>query len=155
MKIGARFTSFSGVYSCDTIPKTSLSERQPELAFIVNLAQYASPGTHFIGYVINTSKIIYFDPYGHPCHNKHILNHMRLYNHKDYTYNSRQIQSLDSIHCGIYCLSFIICVSRNISLSVFMAKFHRTKLLSNDNIATALVVKGIRYLAPERSQRHS
>ena len=51
-------SKFNGVYSRNNLPKIK------DGAYIINLDEYESIGTHWIGLYVNDNKVTYFDSFG-------------------------------------------------------------------------------------------
>ena len=91
-----------GVFSKDRLPV----ERAPG-GYIINLQSEADgDGTHWTyAQIFQTKKgktALYFDSFGAPCPlevNKFLMPF------KPIAYNNRQIQDLNSQHCGLYCIA--------------------------------------------------
>ena len=49
---------FNGVYSRNNLPKIK------DGAYVINLVEYKSIGTHWIASYVNTENVIYFDSFG-------------------------------------------------------------------------------------------
>lgn len=124
---------FKGVFACDQLPsKFSL----PAL-FIVNLSQKVQPGSHWVSLYIDAfGNSIYFDSFGMPPSNIHILRFLKLHSKKS-MYNKKQVQHLSSIKCGRFACIFAVSVLKNIDLKSFFARF------SNNLKINDIVVEGI------------
>ena len=84
----------------DTIPKTLKNGR-----YIINLNSSGESGSHWVCMIKQTQSVYYFDPYGvYPVQNLVDLclkRKLKLY------YNMTQIQHVDSILCGWFCIAFL------------------------------------------------
>ena len=95
---------FLGVFSKDTLP-SSLPRRKP-LVLVCNTDIKSRPGLHWIAIFIDGNTGEYFDSFGRKPEkeferfmNKHCA---------DWTFNSRQLQSLVSYFCGHYCIFYCL-----------------------------------------------
>lgn len=124
---------FKGVFACDQLPANfSL----PAL-FIVNLSPRSQPGTHWVSiYIDGWGTAVYFDSFGMPPRNIHILRFLKLHS-KESKYNKKQVQHLSSIKCGRFACVFAVSMLRNIDLKPFFARFSKN-LKIND-----IVIEGI------------
>lgn len=128
-----RGSIFKGVFACDQLPnKFSL----PAL-FVVNLSQISQPGTHWVSLFIDEwGAAIYFDSFGMPPSNIHILRFLKCHSKKS-LYNKKQVQHLSSIKCGRFACVFAVSMLRKIDLKPFFARF------SNNLKINDIVVEGI------------
>ena len=89
---------FNGVYS-----RNNLSIIK-DGAYIINLHEYESIGTHWIALYVNAENVTYFDSFGI----EHIPKEIRKSNgNKNVIGNIYRIQAYDSITCGYFCMGFI------------------------------------------------
>lgn len=98
---------FKGVYSADTLP--SKNKFTLPAAFIVNLSNSSSAGSHWISIYISKYNIIgyYFDSYGFAPKINTIIKWLRnVYN--KVIFNKYQIQHYKSRLCGFYSSVFVI-----------------------------------------------
>ena len=87
-----------GVYSRNNLPKLN------DGAFVINLDEYESIGTHWIALYVNDHNVTYFDSIGV----EHIPKEIRKFTeNKNIIANIYRIQAWDSIMCGYLCIGFI------------------------------------------------
>ena len=72
--------------------------------YVINLNEYKSIGTHWIGLCVNVNNVIYFDSLGVERIPKEIKNFI---GNKNITKNIYRIQAFNSIVCGYFCIRFI------------------------------------------------
>lgn len=97
-----RNNQFLGVYSRDNLP----NQCKPNTSLILNLDNENGPGTHWVCiYNGSPDAIEYFDSYGFPPPEE-VINYMKKCN-KDIAYSTSQLQSLNSVMCGYYCMYYI------------------------------------------------
>ena len=137
--IGQNINTFKGVYSCNNIPHLNTTSEM--CCFIVNQSEVDQKGSHFIAMILNKQSVYYFDPYGVMCSNIHILKYMQHYC-KSYYFNKIQIQSIDSIYCGLFCLGIVIEFNRGGSIKSFIKHFI-SNLTKNDNIIVNYIMNNI------------
>ena len=140
-KIGyGNIAIYSGCYSCDNIPKFVGGAK----AFIINLSSQNSVGTHFTALVISAQKeLIFFDSFGQPCTNKHILSFMSTVSDR-YMYNKIAVQHHLSIYCGLFSLGFIVEYNnKNGNLDTYLNEFSTTSMLDNDQRVVEYITKHI------------
>ena len=88
---------FNGVYSRDNLPKIK------DGAYVINLDEFKSIGTHWIALYLNGNNIIYFDSFGV----KHILKEIKKFiANRNIITNIHKIQAYDSIMCRYFCIGF-------------------------------------------------
>lgn len=75
--------------------------------YIINLADSDKPGTHWVALFIDNATKIYFDSYGMLAPEE-----VEEFLMNDYYYNKKQIQSLQSGFCGIFCIAFLLAMHR-------------------------------------------
>ena len=103
--INRNITNFRGVYSKDMLPKKIHRDE----SIIINIQDFLDGGgTHWVC-VYNDKKskdVEYFDSFGlYPS--DIVLKYMKTAR-KGIVYSSNQIQGIDSVMCGYYCIYFII-----------------------------------------------
>lgn len=131
--------NFLGVYPSDIAPKS----KQENFCMVFNLSPHDQPGSHFVGVIKFKNKIIYFDPFGEECNEKHILNFLHLFNLQIET-NRWKIQNELSIFCGIFCTLFLcVCFKDRKPLSYLQQLFPNEGLKTNDNDAVTFILKSL------------
>ena len=89
---------FNGVYSRNNLSKIK------DGAYIINLDEYESIGTHWIALYVNAKNVTYFDSFGV----EHIPKEIRKFiGNKNNITNIYRVQGYDSIMCGYFCIGFI------------------------------------------------
>ena len=84
-------SKFNGVYSRNNIPKTK------DGAYVTNIYEYKSIGSHWIPLYVNDDNVTYFDSFGV----EHIPKEIRkVIGNKNIITNIYRIQADDSIMCG-------------------------------------------------------
>ena len=89
---------FNGVYSRNNLLKIK------DGAYVINLGEFKSIGTHCIALCVNGNNIIYFDSFGIEHISKEVK---KLVGNKTITANIYGIQTYDSIIYGYFCIGFI------------------------------------------------
>jgi hypothetical protein len=94
---------FSGVFSKNQLP----NKIQDNENGVINLADSDNPGTHWVCYYNRSDLdyVLYFDSYGlpPPAEVESYLKSSR----KQVQYNTSEIQTLDTVLCGVYCIYVI------------------------------------------------
>ena len=103
---------FGGVFPSDALPKRNKYFN----AFIVNLDSKMLPGSHWISIYFKKSTVYYFDSYGLPPRNRHILNFMKR-NSDIIKYNNHCFQDDFTTTCGFFCIYFLHQCARGKSLN--------------------------------------
>lgn len=109
---------FLGVYSIDTLPKTSGPFKDTSL--IINTDTSNLPGTHWVAILTRDNEAYYFDPFGYPPPLK-IASWLNKY-FSNWSHNQRQIQSITSNYCGYFCLYFLYAAQRHYFRNIDMFK---------------------------------
>lgn len=108
---------FGGVFASDTLPKCKTYFK----SFIVNLDSKLLPGSHWIAIHFHKNTAYFFDSYGLPPRNKHIISFMKR-NSSSIRYNSKCFQDDLSSSCGYFCLYYLYQSVRNKTLEDLDAK---------------------------------
>ena len=116
---------FNGVYSRNNLPKIK------DGAYVINLDDYKSIGTHWIALYANLNNIIYFDSFGV----KHIPKGIKKFiGNKNIITNIYRIQGYDSIVCEYFCIGFIDFMLKGKSLLDYTNLFSPNDYENNDKI---------------------
>ena len=132
---------FLGTHPCNMIPKPNKNLSLNSM--IINLDTSWESGSHWVGIVVENKKnmVHYYDPLGAKISNKYLSKFVNKYKH---VYCNRlMIQPIDSVHCGVYCIAFILhSVKNGVSITNFNNMFCKTRLASlfNDEIAVSYIV---------------
>jgi hypothetical protein len=116
----------NGIYSKDRLPSLKKG------FYIINIQNSdEGSGTHWTCLYYNNDDSIYFDSFGFAAP-------MEVQQHlKNYSYNDKQVQNIDSTACGYYCIAFIQYLhdkkNKNKSFETFLNIF-KTNQLYNDVI---------------------
>ena len=116
---------FNGVYSRNNLPKIK------DGAYIINLDEYESIGTHWIALYVNAKNVTYFDSFGV----EHIPKEIKKFiGNKNIITNIYGIQAYDSIMCGYFCIGFIDFMLKGKSLLDYTNLFSPNDYEKNDKI---------------------
>lgn len=122
-------THFLGVFPSDQIPSPDYIHAHTPCAFIANVDQYGSPGSHWVAiYIPLPHRIEFFDSYArHPAD-------FGFQFPKDcqITHNLRQVQSFNSTVCGEYCIYFLYFRSRGNSMTQLVSRLASMSHLQSD-----------------------
>ena len=119
-------TKFNGVYTRNNLPKIK------DVAYVKNLDEYKSIGTHWIVLYVKANNIVYFDSFRVENVPKGIKNFTR---NKNIIINIYRIQVYDSIMCGYFCIGFIDFMLKGKSLLGCTNLFSPNDYEKNDEIA--------------------
>ena len=109
------------IISCDVF--LNQSELAVNKCFIINSQISDLPGSHFLCVLIKEEEIIYFDSLAFPILNAYIKTKLKTAN-KPIRRCSEPIQGANSVHCGFYCLSFlIVCHRKKRTFQEFLTMF--------------------------------
>ena len=100
-------------------------------AYILNLDEYESIGTHWIVFYVNYNSLTYFDSFGV----EHIPKEIRkIIGNKNILENTYRIQAYDSIICRYFCIWFIDFILKSKSLLEYTNLFSPNDYEKNDKI---------------------
>ena len=116
---------FTGVYSRNNLSKIK------DGAFILNLDEYESIGTHWIPLYVNDNNVTYFDSSGI----EHIPKEIKKFiGNKNVLINIYRMQAYDSIICGYFCIGFIDFMLKRKSLLQYTNLFSPNDYEKNDKV---------------------
>ena len=117
--------NINGVYSRNNLSKIK------DGAYIENLDEYESIGTHWNTLYKNAKNVTYFDSFGV----EHIPKEIRKFiRNKNVKTNIYRIQAYNSIMCGYFCIGFIDFMLKDKSLLEYANLFSPNKYKRNDKI---------------------
>lgn len=120
---------YKGIYSSNNINKKL--NKVSNFCIVVNLNKRAKRNKgHFIVIHASSNRILYFDPLGNPCYVKSIFKFMKKCKRPIF-HNLNQIQDMNSIYCGLYCILFTLYFDRKKPFKMIFYK-RRNKLKKND-----------------------
>jgi hypothetical protein len=123
--------NYRGTFMSDTLPKKIKSDE----SCVINLDIDKNNGTHWVC-VYNSPKnkhIYYIDPFGLPP-SKRIHNYLKT-SKKECLYNNQQLQYINSVLCGYYCVMFILELSKGEDIYDILSKF-KFNPIENEKIIT-------------------
>ena len=97
---------FNGVFSRNNLPRIKYG------AYLINLNDKNSKGTHWISLFVDRNTAVYFDSFGIEFTTQDLLSKIR---DKSITHNVFRIQDNESIICGFYSIAYrIYACSKNL-----------------------------------------
>ena len=125
-----REPKFNGVYSRNNLPKIK------DGAYVINLDEYKSIGTHWIALYVNANNVVYFDSFGVEQTPKKLIgkNLKKLIGNKNIITNIYRVQAYDSITCGYFCIGVIDFILKGKSLLDYTILFSPSDYEKNDKI---------------------
>ena len=111
-------------------PRNNLSKIKDE-AYIINLGEYESIGTHWIALYIIDNNVTYFDSFGVEHIPKEIK---KIIENKNIITNIYRIQAYDSIICEYFCIGLIDFMLKGKSLFEYINLFSPNDYEKNDKI---------------------
>ena len=100
-------------------------------AYVINLDEYESIGTHWIALCVNNNNVTYFESFWA----ENILKEIeKLIGNQNIITNIYRIQTFDSIMCGYYCTEFTEFVLKGKSLLDYTNLFSPNDYEKNDKI---------------------
>ena len=106
---------FNGVYS-----RGNLVDKIKDGAYVINLDEYASIGTHWIALYANDNTITFLDSFAVKHFPKEIK---KFINESIIITNIFRIQAFDSVLCGYFCIGFIYFMLKDKRLEDFTNLF--------------------------------
>ena len=120
-----KLPTFYGVYSKNNLPKIKNG------AYVIDLDEYKSVGTHWIALYVNANNVVYFDSFGV----EHIPKEIRRFiGKKNVKTNIYRIQAYASMMCGYFCIGFIDFMLKGKSLIDYTYLFSLNDYGKNDKI---------------------
>ena len=118
-------STFNGVYSRNNLPKIK------DGAYVINLDEYESIGTHWIALHVNDNNVTYFDSFGV----EHIPKEIRKFvGNKNIITNIYRVQAYNSIMCGYFCIGFVDFMLNGKSLLEYTNLFSPNEYEKNDKM---------------------
>ena len=117
---------FNGVFSRNNLPKLRM-----DVAYVINLDEYADVGTHWIALFCNRNEIVYFDSLGVEYIPEEIK---EFIGNKNIKTNIFRVQGNDSIMCGYFCIGFIGFMLAGKKMTDYTNLFSPHDLKKNGNI---------------------
>ena len=111
-------------------PRNNLSKIKDE-AYIINLGEYESIGTHWIALYIIDNNVTYFDSFGVEHIPKEIK---KIIENKNIITNIYRIQAYDSIICEYFCIGLIDFMLKGKNLFEYINLFSPNDYEKNDKI---------------------
>ena len=100
-------------------------------AYVLNLNDKNSKGTHWFSLFADRSTAVYFDSFGIEYIPQEVLNKIK---DKSITHNIFSIQGNESIMCGFYCITFIEYMLAGKTLLDYSNLFSPSNYKKNDKI---------------------
>lgn len=122
---------FEGVFAADTLPR--YLHKKPAY-FIMNTDPIRKPGQHWLAVSIDChGRGEYFDSYGQP---PYITEHRKFLDRhcKSWRYNHLDLQALDSVVCGQYCVMYLLHKAHGYSLPDFVNMYFTDDCNKNDKL---------------------
>ena len=117
---------FDRVFSRNNLPK-----KIKDGTYVINLAEYADLGTHWIALCCNRNEIVYFDSFGA----EHVPEEIKEFvGNKNIIANIFRIQANNSVMCGYFCMEFIDFMVAGKKLTGFTNMFSPQDLKKTDDM---------------------
>lgn len=103
------------VLAIDQLPNIVPSK---PIGYIVNISRINEVGMHWVAMYFENNSGEFFDSFGNPpeTYGSTFVNFL-VKNCSHYNFNRKQLQDFSSDICGAYCIFYLICKSRGVSLS--------------------------------------
>ena len=126
---------FVGVFPRNRLPAINTYPA----SLILNTDPSGRPGEHWVAIYFNKEKEAeFFDSFGFSAEQYNFDKYIKRFS-INYTYNTFQIQNIDSYFCGYYCLYFIMLKSRGFSMKQINGLFSKTNFKINDYLVSHIV----------------
>jgi hypothetical protein len=122
-------TIFDGVFASDCLPMFCGGG---DTGLVMNLDPSSQSGSHWVSIYIQNGRGEYFDSYGMAPPLEEFLSFLKR-NSTSWSYNKQELQSLDSMVCGHYCIWFLSERARGRSMQNIVQQFSNTDTRWNDN----------------------
>ena len=133
--------TFCGVIPINHLP---LKKIHRKCSFIVNTDESSLPGTHWFAiYIPKTGPIEYFDSFGRQPEEKEVKYFIKI-NNRRVIYNSKLLQSSESITCGHFCIFYLLFRNRGYTMKMF-TKFFNDNRDFNDKQISLMYLKMIKH----------
>lgn len=120
---------YRGAFAINQVPYVYSLDKP--YALIVNTAPWPLDGDHWVALFCQKNGVIeYFDSVGNPPPNK-----LRLPTPTTVVYSPQRLQHHCTSVCGEYCILFLYCRLKGVSIGEFVSCFSTTDLLRNDRKA--------------------
>ena len=117
---------FNGVFSRNILPT-----KIKDVAYVINLDEYADVGTHWIALFCNRNEIVYFNSFDV----EHIPEEKKEFiGNKNIKAKIFRVQANNSVMCGYFCIGFIDFMLAGEKLTDYTNLFSPHNLKKNDNI---------------------
>lgn len=134
---------FKGVFPCDRLPEKFTLPA----AFIINLSDHTSRGSHWVGLFINRKRHgEYFNSFGFGPNQQDIIKFISL-NCIELSFSKKQIQHITSNKCGKYVIIFILTKMYNRNFGEILDKFS-----SNLGVNELVIENLIKYFKQKRNE---
>ena len=130
------YDMFKGAYPCDLVPLSS--DNECSQAFIVNTGKSHTDGQHWTGLIIQQKQCWFFDSFGDEILSMDLLRSLQKIGIRKYMYNSKQIQSYNTVSCGHFCIAFILAHISKEKFHNFLQEFS-VNTNANENICLRLI----------------
>ena len=128
---------FGGVLAMDKLPRVQVPQHQR--VFIINSDISSLPGRHWLLVYLQPDHAEFLDSLGlGPYHYASELSDFIFNNREKCTFNTLQLQCIDSLTCGYYCLYYAIYRSRGMSQQNILATFTQD-CKYNDSLVTDFI----------------
>ena len=117
---------FNCVFSRKNLPK-----KIKDVAYVINLDEYADVGTHCIALFCNRNEIVYLDSFDVEHDPEEIKEFIRNKNRKA---NIFRVQGNDSVMCGYFCIGFIDIMIAGKKLTDYTNLFSSHDFKKNDHV---------------------
>lgn len=142
---------FVGVFSADCLPAERLL-KEVNFVVVVNLGEVKRrrsrglplPVGHFVTLVGTDDQTRYFDPYGFPPSQPHVLSFLRRRRRRIVNCVRLQVQDFGSKNCGLYAMLFAAYYDPGRAKPPFRLKFFQRGLRKNDRVCARYLRQIIR-----------
>ena len=111
--------------------RNNLPNKIKKGAYVINLDEYESTGTHWVVLFFKPKYMVYFDSFGI----EHIPKEINKFDgNNDIKSNIFRIQAYDSIKCGYFCIEFINYMLKSKTLLDYTNLFSPNDFKKNDHV---------------------
>ena len=128
--------NFIGTFPACIIP----APQKKMYSFVSNTHAHDRPGEHWNSWVIDGETVLFFDSFGRNVFDPTLPEYYREFvkTFKNIKCNTVQIQHVDSVACGYFCIHFIYNFSLGLNIKSFLSDYTRDLKL-NDFIVSKII----------------
>ena len=127
---------FIGTYPACIVPET----KKTKYTFVSNTHVHSLSGEHWVAWMVDGHEVLFFDSFGRSVFDPTLPDYFRDFvkNFKIVKCNTVQIQDVNSIACGYFCIHFLYLATFGMNFKHFLSDYS-INLKSNDAIVFNII----------------